>query len=59
MRNDDFTGHKFSFSVNFGKKNSLMSLPGLDYFARAVGVNTAPFGVFLKPLILSFARSAE
>jgi hypothetical protein len=36
-----------------------MALPGLDCFASATGVNTAPSGLFLNPLRSSFDRSAD
>ena len=53
------TGHNFVSSGNLAKKNSYTALPGLDCFARAVGKNTAPSGVFLKPIRFSFDKSAD
>lgn len=43
-------GHKFQFSENMGKKNSLRGFPGLDCLARTVGTNTAHLGVLLSSL---------
>jgi hypothetical protein len=36
-----------------------MALPGLDCFAGATGVNTAPSGLLLNLLRSSFERSAD
>lgn len=43
----DLTGHRRSSPENLRKKNSIKTLSALDCLARAVGMNTAPSGIFL------------
>ncbi len=54
-----WTGHNLSLCGKAGKKNVVISFPGLDCFANFVGKKVTPSGLNCLKLMFRLAKSAD